>query len=106
LFKAKERIHKMEMTNSLSQLYSGGTLSLPLEQFVILIGISFFCLINGRHKMGFLLSYFFIYYWGIIMNRSYWLGLFEGSWAGMVFMIAVGLSFAMAGLLGVFQKER
>lgn len=96
----------MEMTNSLAQLYSGGSLSLPLEQVLLLIGISFLCLINGRHKMGFLLSYFFIYYWAIIMNRSYWLNLFEGSFAGMIFMIAVGLSFAMAGLLGVFQKER
>ncbi|QPJ63984.1 MAG: hypothetical protein G3M78_00590 [Candidatus Nitrohelix vancouverensis] len=96
----------METTASLAQLYSDASSVMPLGQLTILMGVSFFCLIQGRYKLGFLMSYFFIFYWTIIMNRGFWMELFGGHYAGMFFILIVGVSAAMAGVIGLFQQGR
>ena len=94
----------MENINSILGNFGGAAFSIPLGQMVLAFGLCLMCLLWGRHKWGLLVSYFFIFYWGFIANRLYWVDLLGGSTFGLFFFVFCGLGLILMGVVSVFQE--
>lgn len=71
----------MELTNGFIEFFSDKEFAIPLGQVVIFVIINSFCLLFGKYKMGLLISYCFVMYWGFIFNQSYFINILgKTSW--------------------------
>jgi hypothetical protein len=78
--------------------------SLPIWEITILIILVSACLILGKHKVGLILAYIGLFYWGFIFNRAYIVDLLGGAtWAVYVYS-AAGVVMAIMAILALFIK--
>jgi hypothetical protein len=82
------------------------------EMFLISLGqigfmflACFLCLLYGKYKTGLLVSYFFIFYWGFVSNRIYWMELFGDSGIGLMVYFFCAASLALIGVVSFFQQD-
>ena len=86
------------------QLVSEQSLPIPLGQSLITFILISICLILGRFKLGFLICYGFIFFWGFVGNRLFFLDLLGGSGMGMLFYVFTALFMSLAMLFGFFHE--
>lgn len=96
----------MEFINSLLNFFSGKEFSVPLGQVIIFVTINSFCLLFGKHKLGLLISYCFVIYWGFIFNHTYFMGIFEGTTWGLPVYIFSGVAMFILSVIGYFQDNK
>jgi hypothetical protein len=65
----------------------------------------FLCLLYGKYKTGLLISYFFIFYWGFVSNRIYWLEVFGDSGMGLMMYFGCATTIALMGVISFFQSD-
>lgn len=95
----------MQDNTSLGNFFSGQEFSIPMEQTLILLLILLVCIAFKKFKIGFIVAYFFLFYWAVISNSVNWFAMLEGSAFGMVFYLFGALALAMAGIMSVFQQN-
>lgn len=91
--------------NETVELLSSKVFFISLGQITFMFLACFFCLFYGRHKTGLLLTYFFIFYWGFISNRIYWLEVFGDSGIGLMMYFGTATAIALMGVLSFFQHD-
>ena len=91
------------ITSFLSQ---GDYLSIPFGQVMVFVVINSFCLLLGRHKLGLLITYSFVLFWGFISNREYFVDRFGQTTWGMVVYVFSGLAMVIIFIIGFFQGDR
>ena len=74
-------------------------------QIVFMFLTCFLCLLSGKYKTGLLVSYFFIFYWGFVSNRVYWLELFGDSGIGLMMYFFCATTIALMGVISFFQPD-
>lgn len=80
------------------------TLSVPLSQVMLFSLIITLCMLFGRHKLGLLVSYAFVFYWGFIFNRSYFIDMLGNNTMGLYAYTIFGFGMAVLAIVGMFQK--
>ena len=78
---------------------------ISLGQIGIMFLICFLCLLTGKYKTGLLLSYFFIFYWGFVSNRTHWMELFGDSGMGLMMYFFSATTIALMGVVSFFQSD-
>ena len=89
---------------SFAEFFGDKDFSLPIWEITVLIIFVSVCLILGKHKVGLIIAYVCLFYWGFILNRAYIVDLLGGAtWAVYVYS-AAGVVMAILAILGLFIK--
>jgi hypothetical protein len=95
------------LVNAVTSFVSEGDgLSIPFGQVLIFVVINSFCLLFGRHKLGLLITYCFVLYWGFISNREYFIDRFGHTSWGLVVYALSGILMVVVFIIGFFQSDR
>jgi len=95
----------MNGINEMVEFFSQKVFIISFGQIALMFLLCFFCLYSGKYKMGLLLSYFFIFYWGFVSNRGHWLELFGDNGTGLVLYLFSATAIAMMGVISIFQEH-
>lgn len=60
----------------------------------------------GRHKLGLMVSYAFVFFWGFIFNREYFIDLLGNTSSGLYIYALFGFGMAILAIFGMFQGDR
>lgn len=88
----------------LSAFLSDKTLSVPLSQVLFFTLLMTLCLLFGRHKLGLLISYSFVFFWGFVFNRSYFVDLLGNNSSGLYTYTFFGFLMAVLAVVGMLQR--
>lgn len=88
-----------------SFLSSGDDLSIPFGEVMIFVVINSFCLLLGRYRLGLLVTYSFVLFWGFISNREYFVDRFGQTTMGMVIYVTSGLAMVIIFIIGFSHKD-
>lgn len=80
------------------------SLSVPLGQVLLFAFLLTLCMLFGRHKLGLMVSYSFVFYWGFIFNRNYFIDLLGNTTAGLYTYTVFGFFMAVLAIAGMFKK--
>ncbi|MCH8157747.1 MAG: hypothetical protein IID18_08360 [Nitrospinae bacterium] len=94
----------METLNAVIVMFAENTFAIPLWPMLMIFGMCLWSLLYGRYKTGLIVAYFFIFYWGFLSDRMYWIGMFGENPAGQVIYICSAMAIAFMGLLGLYQE--
>ena len=93
-----------DFQDSITSFLSDQTLSVPLSQVILFTFLMTLCMLFGRHKMGLLVSYSFVFYWGFIFNRNYFIDLLGNTTFGLYAYTLFGFLMAVLAIIGMFRK--
>ncbi|MDA0690304.1 MAG: hypothetical protein O3A78_09160 [Nitrospinae bacterium] len=79
-------------------------LTIPLSQIAIFCALSALCLIVGKHKIGTLMAYGFLFYWVFILNQGFFMKNLEKTAGGVYIYGAIGFVMALIGFVGFLKK--
>jgi hypothetical protein len=96
----------MESMSSLQEILIGEQFSVPLWEVVIFVLINSICLLMGRMKMGLLISYSFIFYWGFILNMNHFSSVLNETTWGMTIYAFAGFLMFLVALISFFIEGR
>lgn len=84
----------------------GDSLAIPFGQVLIFVVINSFCLLLGKHKLGLLTTYCFVFFWGFISNREYFIDRFGHTTSGLVVYVMSGILMIIVFIIGFLQGGR
>ncbi len=96
----------MESVISLLRFLSGKDFSVPLWEVILLVLINSICLLLGRHRLGLIVSYLFVFYWGFIFNSTYFVNMMDYFAWGLYIYVISGVVMAIIFLISFFVKTR
>ena len=94
----------IDFQDPITSFLSDKSLSVPLSQVLLFTLLMTLCLLFGRHKLGLLVSYSFVFYWGFVFNRSYFIDLLGNTTTGLYTYTLFGFLMAGRAIIGMFQK--
>jgi hypothetical protein len=95
----------IDFQDPITSFLSDKSLSVPLSQVLLFTLLMTLCLLFGRHKLGLLVSYSFVFYWGFVFNRSYFIDLLGNTTTGLYTYTLFGFLMAVLAIIGMFQKS-
>lgn len=95
----------VDFRDPITKFLADKTLTIPLGEALLLLSLLMFCLLFQRHKLGLLIAYSFVFYWGFIFNLDYFTNILTGNSAGLYGFFFFGFSIVVLALIGFFQKE-
>ena len=95
----------MPYFNDILEFLNQKEFTIPLSQVALLIAINSFCLLLGKHKLGLLVSYAFVFYWGFIFNRVFFVSALGETTLGLYIYAIMGLSMIIVTLIGFIQSS-
>jgi hypothetical protein len=90
---------------SLLQFFSDKEFSVPVWEVALLIFINSVCILLGRYKLGLFISYFFVFYWGFMLNRPYFVDMLGNMTLGLYLYATAGVVMAIIIVIGLFIKR-
>jgi len=94
----------MDFQDPLSSFLSDKALSVPLSQVILFTLFMTLCLLFGRHKLGLMISYAFVFFWGFVFNRTYFIDLLGNTNSGLYAYTLFGFFMAVLAVVGMFQR--
>ncbi len=88
----------------ISAFLADKTLSIPLGQVLLFTLLMTLCMLFGRHKLGLLISYAFVFFWGFIFNRSYFIDVLGNTSSGLYIYALSGLVMAVLAVTGMLRR--
>ena len=96
----------MEKLNTLFELISGKDFTIPLWEMMTYIMITSLCLLFGKHRLGLLTAYCFVFYWGFVSNLDDFFNInAEYNWELPIYVISGFLMFSVA-LISFFIQAK
>ena len=89
-----------------SFLQGGEGFSIPFGQVMIFVVVNSFCLLLAKYKLGLLTTYCFVFYWGFISNREYFIDRFGNTSWGMIVYVLAGILMIITFIISFFQSDR
>lgn len=80
--------------------------AVPLGEVIIFVLVNSFCILFGKYKLGLLVSYCFVFYWGFIFNLKYFINLLGGTTYGMLAYIFFGVMMLVLAIVGFFIESK
>jgi hypothetical protein len=78
--------------------------TVPLGQIMMFAAFTSLCLILGKHKVGLLAAYGFLFYWVFILNQAFFMKQLEATSGGVYVYGALGMVMALMGFVGFVKK--
>jgi len=97
-------IEDIDFRDPITVFLADKAISVPMAQVMLFAVIMCFCLLLGRHKLGLLISYAFVFYWGFVFQRNYFIDLLGNTTSGMYLYAVSGVIMFFLALFAVFQK--
>jgi len=94
----------MDTVNQSFGFLSNLNFTIPLAQIFMFAALSSLCLISGKHKVGLLTAYGFLFYWGFILNQGFFMKELEKTAGGVYIYGAMGLVMALIGFVGFLKQ--
>ncbi len=94
-----------DFQDPVSTFLSDKSLSVPLSQVLLFTLLMTLCMLFGRHKLGLLISYAFVFFWGFVFNRNYFIDMLGNTTAGLYTYTLFGFFMAVLAIIGMFQKD-
>jgi len=85
--------------------FSDSNLIIPLAQVTAYMFICAFCFLFRKHKLGLIISYCFVFYWGFIFGGEYFVNQQGENLMELYVYFACGLTTAILALISFFQTE-
>ena len=96
----------MSFQDPITAFLSDKTLSVPLGQVLVFTLLMTICMLFGRHKLGLMVSYAFVFFWGFIFNRSHFVDLLGNTQIGLYAYTLCGLLMLVLAVVGMLQSDR
>jgi hypothetical protein len=96
----------MDTLSSILEFLSSKELSVPLGQVILFVLVNSLCLLYGRYKLGLLVSYCFVLYWGFIFNFKYFTDLLGNTTFGMPIYVFSGVVMLVLVVIGFFVGDK
>jgi len=96
----------MESAFSIVGLLSDKEFAVPLWEVILLVLLNSACLLLGRHRLGLVISYLFVFYWGFIFNRGHFTDLLGNMTWGLYVYAVSGIVMVLVAVFGFFIKTR
>jgi hypothetical protein len=77
-----------------------------LGEVIIFVLINSFCILFAKYKLGLLVSYCFVFYWGFIANLKYFIDILGNTTYGMLAYIFFGIMMLVLAIVGFFTEAR
>lgn len=96
----------MKVLLSIWEFLNDKNFSVPLGQLVVFVVINSFCLLFGRYKLGLLLTYCFVFYWGFLFNKDYFVDMLGNTTWGLYIYAISGIAMSVTAMVGFFQESK
>lgn len=94
----------MEFLDPLLDFLADKEFTIPIAQVGTLIMLNSFCLLLGKHKLGLLISYSFVFYWGFIFNRVHFVSILGENLVGLYVYAITGIGMLILTLMGFLRE--
>jgi len=94
----------IDFRDPITAFLSDKTMSVPMGQALIFMTLICLCMLFGRFRLGLLISYMFVYYWGFVFNRSYFVDILGQSTFGMYAYTISGFLMIGLAVMGLAKK--
>jgi hypothetical protein len=79
-------------------------ISVPLDQVAFLVILNSLCLLTQRYKLGLLISYCFVFFWGFVLNIEVFVEVFQrGDWWILPAYVGFGLCILIVTIVRFLQ---
>jgi hypothetical protein len=95
----------MDIVASFLAFINDKDLSVPLGEVITFVFINSFCLLSGRFKLGLLISYCFVFYWGFLFNKNYFVDILGSTNLGLYVYALSGFAMIIIAIIGFLVKE-
>lgn len=92
----------MELLNEFYKTLDGQEFSVPVLEIFIFVTFISICLLLGRHRIGLLITYCFVFYWGFIANVGNVTNWLETTSWGMPLYVISGFVMVIVALVGMW----
>lgn len=96
----------MDLINNLLEFISDKELAVPLGQVIFFMALNSVAILLGRFKLGLLISYCFVMYWGFIANGKYFFDMLGNTHWGLTVYIFSGLIMFVLFVLSFFRESK
>ncbi len=80
-------------------------LSIPITQMIIFVGVTAFCFLFSRFKLGLSITFCFTFYWGFVYNKDAFFSSFDGSGQFLAYYFFSGLLLILFALFSFVTEE-
>ncbi len=97
-----------EVVNSMDQSFGFLTsldFTVPLGQIMMFAVVTSLCMISGKHKIGLIAAYGFLFYWVFVLNQGFFMKQLENTTGGVYIYGALGMVMALVGFVGFMMKN-
>ena len=92
----------MEHLNEIYLFLSQREFSVPLLEMCLFVSFISICLLFGRYRMGLLITYCFVFYWGFIFNIKDFITMLGETTSGMQIYIFAGIAMFFIAIISFF----
>ena len=94
------------LNDPISAFLADTSFCVPIGQVIFLIALISMCLLTRKFKLGLLLTYSFVFYWGFIFNHNYFINMLGKTSAAFYAYALLGLSMLAMSFLGFRDEEK
>lgn len=94
----------LDFRDPITRFLADQTFNVPLGQVLVFTLLLTFCLLLGKDKLGLMISYSFVFYWGFIFNQDHFVSLLGETSIGLYLYGVFGLCMALLALVGMLRK--
>ncbi len=96
----------MQAPSLIIEFFTGKEFSVPLWEVALLVVINSICLLLGRHRLGLIVTYFFVFYWGFILNRGLFTDMLGNMTCGLYLYGSSGIALGAVFLVSFFVRPQ
>ncbi len=96
----------MEIINVIGSFFSGKEFAIPLWEVIVFVLVISLCLLFGRNRLGLIISYSFVFYWGFISNMTHFSNMLSHNSWGMPLYIFSGFLMFIVAITGFFVESK
>ncbi|MBF0463774.1 MAG: hypothetical protein HQK88_00665 [Nitrospirae bacterium] len=79
--------------------------SIPLAQMLLFVIANSVCLLLGKFRLGLVVTYMFVFFWGYIYKREFLIATFEKTEWGVPLYAFFGTFILIMGTIGLLKKD-
>jgi hypothetical protein len=96
----------MEILNAVSSFLSEKEFAIPLWEVIVFVIVISLCLLFGRNRLGLIISYSFVFYWGFVSNMTHFSEMLSHNSWGMPLYIFSGFLMFIVAITGFFVESK
>jgi len=93
----------MEGTNQILAFLTTKNISIPVGQMVFFIVVISISMLANKMKFGLIATYAFVFYWGFVFNREFFINAVGDTSWGLYAYVFFGLALAVLALVTFFS---